>query len=505
MKFNFLNKEKKNIVNYENAVAFPLTPEYELYGAVVTTSLNASFYEKDTTRLDRIKDLIQKSNPVFVAKLAVYARNEMHMRSVPLVLIVELAKIYSGDALISKMITHVIQRADEITELLAYYQMANDRNGVKKLNRLSKQIQKGLAYSFNKFDEYQFAKYNRDGVVKLKDALFLVHPKAKDEAQQALFNKIVNDTLETPYTWETELSKLGQSNYKNDAEKQKAFTQKWEELIDSNKIGYMALMRNLRNIMEANVSGFHIEKVCDYLANEKAVLNSKQLPFRFLAAYRELKDLPSKYTSIVLDALESAVMVSAQNIKGFATNTAVVIACDVSGSMQQNISPKSKVMLYDIGLMLGMLMQSRCKNVVSGMFGDRWKIINMPKRSVLSNVNEYYKREGEVGYSTNGHLVLEDLIYRNEIVDKVMLFTDVQMWNSNMTNDSFAKSWNRYKSIAPNAKLYLFDLAGYGQVPINIEKNDVYLIAGWSDKVFDVLHALEDKGSALNYINRIEL
>ncbi len=505
MKFNFLNKEKKNIVNYENAVAFPLTPEYELYGAVVTTSLNASFYEKDTTRLDRIKDLIQKSNPVFVAKLAVYARNEMHMRSVPLVLIVELAKIYSGDALISKMITHVIQRADEITELLAYYQMANDRNGVKKLNRLSKQIQKGLAYSFNKFDEYQFAKYNRDGVVKLKDALFLVHPKAKDEAQQALFNKIVNDTLETPYTWETELSKLGQSNYKNDAEKQKVFTQKWEELIDSNKIGYMALMRNLRNIMEANVSGFHIEKVCDYLANEKAVLNSKQLPFRFLAAYRELKDLPSKYTSIVLDALESAVMISAQNIKGFDMNTSVVIACDVSGSMQKNISPKSKVMLYDIGLMLGMLMQSRCKNVVSGMFGDRWKIINMPKRSVLSNVNEYYKREGEVGYSTNGYLVLEALIYRNEIVDKVMLFTDVQMWNSNMTNDSFAKSWNRYKSIAPNAKLYLFDLAGYGQVPINIEKNDVYLIAGWSDKVFDVLHALEDKESALNYINRIEL
>lgn len=505
MKFNFLAKEKKTIVNYENAPAYPLTSEYELYAAVVTTGLNVSFYEKDTARLERIKDLIQKCSPLFVAKLAVYARNEMHMRSVPLVLVVELAKIYSGDSLISKMISNVVQRADEITELLAYYQMANERNGVKKLNRLSKQIQKGLAHSFNKFDEYQLAKYNRDGAVKLKDALFLVHPKAKDEAQQALFNKIVNDALETPYTWETELSKLGQVKFFSEDEKQKAFTQKWEELIDSNKIGYMALMRNLRNIMEANVSGFHIEKVCQYLSNEKAVLNSKQLPFRFLAAYRELKESKSKYTAMVLDALETAVMVSAQNIKGFDTHTAVVIACDVSGSMQNNISPKSKVMLYDIGLMLGMLMQSRCKNVVSGMFGDRWKVINMPKRSVLSNVNEYYKREGEVGYATNGYLVLEDLISRKEIADKVMLFTDVQMWNSNATKDSFANSWNRYKNIAPNAKLYLFDLAGYGQAPANIEKNDVYLIAGWSDKVFDVLHALEDKGSALNYINRIEL
>lgn len=505
MKFNFLAKEKNNIVNHENAPAFSLTSEYELYTAVVTTSLSASFYEKDTTRLERIKNLIKKCNPVFVAKLAVYARNEMHMRSVPLVLVVELAKIYSGDSLISKMITQSIQRADEITELLAYYQMANERNGVKKLNRLSKQIQKGLAVSFNKFDEYQLAKYNRDGVVKLKDALFLVHPKAKDEAQQAIFNKVASNTLQTPYTWETELSQLGQIKFGNEFEKQKAFTQKWEELIDSGKIGYMALLRNLRNILEANVSGFHMQKVCDYLSNEKAVANSKQLPFRFLSAYRELKDLNFKFTSMVLDALEDAVAISSQNIKGFDLNTSIVIACDVSGSMQQPISPKSKVLLYDIGLMLGMLMQSRCKNVVSGMFGDRWKIINMPKRSILANVNEYYKREGEVGYATNGHLVLEDLISRKEIVDKVMLFTDIQMWNNAYTKDSFANSWNRYKRIAPNAKLYLFDLAGYGQSPINIEKNDVYLIAGWSDKVFDVLNALEDKNSALNYINRIEL
>ncbi|MNS71741.1 TROVE domain protein [compost metagenome] len=342
-------------------------------------------------------------------------------------------------------------------------------------------------------------------MVKLKDALFLVHPKAKDEAQQAIFNKLVNNTLQTPYTWETELSQLGQIKFYNEFEKQKAFTQKWEELIDSGKVGYMALLRNLRNILEANVSGFHMQKVCDYLSNEKAVANSKQLPFRFLAAYREVKDLNFKYTSMVLDALEDAVMASSQNIKGFDVNTSIVIACDVSGSMQQPISPKSKVLLYDIGLMLGMLMQSRCKNVVSGMFGDRWKIINMPKRSILANVNEYYKREGEVGYATNGHLVLEDLIGRKEIVEKVMLFTDVQMWNNAYTKDSFANSWSRYKKIAPNAKLYLFDLAGYGQSPINIEKNDVYLIAGWSDKVFDVLNALEDKNSALNYINRIEL
>ena len=388
MKFNYFLKATKTVQNYEGAKAYRITPEYELYTAVVATGLNASFYESGNARLERIQSLIKACNPEFVAKLAYYTRNTMYLRSVPLVLSVELAKGTLGNALISKMVNGVVQRADEITELLAYYQMANQREGVKKLNSLSKQIQKGLATAFNKFDEYQFAKYNIQAEIKLKDALFLVHPKAKDEVQQNIFNKIATDSLATPYTWETELSALGQQKFENEAEKRKAFAQKWEALIDSKKLGYMALLRNLRNILTADVSAAHIATVCKHLADEKAVNNSKQLPFRFLAAYRELKDLKSGHVSMILDALEDAVMISATNIKGFGSNTAVIIACDVSGSMQKTISPKSKIMLYDIGLMLGMLLQSQCKNVVSGMFGDTWKIINMPKRSVLNNVNE---------------------------------------------------------------------------------------------------------------------
>ncbi|MGX7666531.1 TROVE domain-containing protein [Flavobacterium pedocola] len=505
MKFNYFKREKNVVTNYEGAKAYSMSPEMELYSAVVTSGLNDVTYEKGSDRLKRIQKLIQKCDPEFTAKLAVYVRNEMYMRSVPMVLTVELAKINSGNDLVNKTVQKVIQRADEITELLAYYQMANNRNETKKLNRLSKQLQKGLAVSFNRFDEYQFAKYNRQGEVKLRDALFLVHPKAKDEAQQLIFNKIADNNLAIPYTWETELSQVGQHSFKNETEKKQAFRQKWEELIDSNQVGYMAMMRNLRNIIEAEVSYVHMEKVCQYLSNANAVANSKQLPFRFLAAYREIKIMKSPYTSMVLDALEDAVMHSAQNIKGFNENTSVVVACDVSGSMQKPISKNSKVLLYDIGLLLGMLMQSRCKNVISGMFGDTWKVINMSKRNVLANVQEFYRREGEVGYSTNGYLVLEDLIKRKVIVDKVMMFTDIQMWNSNFTAHSFENTWKRYKTIAPNAKLYLFDLAGHGTTPLDIKQQDVHLIAGWSDKVFDILHALEDKTTALQYIKSIDL
>ncbi|UHO37596.1 TROVE domain-containing protein [Chryseobacterium capnotolerans] len=505
MKFNFLKKEKIVVTNHEGAKAYVMTPAEELYSAVVTTGLSNITYEKGNDRLGRIQSLIQKNDPEFVAKLAVYARKEMHMRSIPLVLATELAKEASGTDLVSRTVDGVIQRADEITELLAYYQLANERTETKKLNRLSKQIQKGLVKSFNKFDEYQFAKYNRKGEVTFKDALFLVHPKAKDENQQTIFNKIVYDILDTPYTWEVELSVLGQTKFTDEAEKKIAFKNKWEELIFSNKLGYMATLRNLRNILEAGVSPEAMSKVCNYLSDERAVKNSKQLPFRFLAAYRELKNVDLPYLSSVWNALEEAVLASAQNIKGFGFNTSVVIAADVSGSMQKSVSPRSKVLLYDIGLLMSMILQSQCQNVITGMFGDRWLRTPMPKQGILQNVDALYKREGEVGYSTNGYLVIEDLIKRKETVDKVMLFTDTQMWDSSGRGNSFEDSWNRYKMIAPNAKLYIFDLAGYGRQPIDIKRNDVYLIAGWSDKIFDVLNALEDQKSAIEIIEKVVL
>jgi hypothetical protein len=173
--------------------------------------------------------------------------------------------------------------------------------------------------------------------------------------------------------------------------------------------------------------------------------------------------------------------------------------------MQRAISAKSKVQNYDIGLMLSMLLQHRCGNVITGMFGDKWKVINLPRNRVLANVEEFHRREGEVGYSTNGYLVIKDLLERRQRVDKVMVFTDCQLWNSNSGAENIGNLWQQYKRIAPQAKLYLFDLVGYGMMPLNVKRNDVYLIAGWSDKVFDVLNVVDQGSDALKMINSIEL
>ena len=159
------------------------------------------------------------------------------------------------------------------------------------------------------FDEYQFAKYDRSNLdVKLRDALFIVHPKAKDEAQQLLFDKITNKTLETPYTWETELSALGQQEFASAEAKKEAFDARWEELVGSGKLGYMAMLRNLCNFLTCGVSGNAIEDVAHRLSDEREVIRSRQFPFRFLSAYREISGICNGNTHALLDALEKAVL-----------------------------------------------------------------------------------------------------------------------------------------------------------------------------------------------------
>lgn len=515
-RFNSAAEDRTRTTNHEGGEAFTLTSEMELYSTVCTASLYRKFYESPKDTIDRIRALVASCDPEFVAKLAVYAREQMNLRTIALVLTVELARVHSGDNLVSKLTERVIKRADELTEILAYYQTVNARSGTKKLGKLSNQIRKGVANAFGKFDEYQFAKYNRDTEIRLRDALFLSHAKPADDLQKELFAKIIDGTLETPYTWETRLSEAGQGNEETKKDV-------WEELIASRKVGYMAIMRNLRNILEAGVSNEHIGMVCDYLSNEVAVKNSKQLPFRFLAAYRMLTigGTPPRrrswggsvefsssvgsaitgnpQTTRVLAALEHAMVHSIQNIPMF-DNENVLIATDVSMSMMQPVSDRSVIQQYDIGAVLAMMVHHKAQNTVTGLFGDHFETFAFPKSEILRNAQEVYNLEGKVGYSTNGYKVLEYANNNNVDFDRIMIFTDCQMYGGSIDTE-----WKKYKRSHPNAKLYLFDLNGYGKSPVSLRDDGVTLISGWSDKVFDVLAAVEGGADTLDLIKDIEL
>lgn len=507
-KFNQTTKRVDRTVNRAGGEAYTMPAKEELYSAVVTTMVAPKFYESETEILKRIKNLVStvaKTDPEFVAKLAVYAREKMYLRTVPLVLAVELAKVHSGSSIVSKTLERVVCRPDEITETLAYYSLANGRKGTKQLGKLSGQIKKGLASRFNAFDEYQFAKYNRSGAITLKDALFLTHPNASTPEQEEVFAKIASNTLKTPETWETKLSAAGQTG------ESKATA--WEEMIMSQKMGYMATLRNLRNILEAGVSEEAIAKVASYLANEKAVMTSKQFPFRFYAAARELQPVNSPYVGRILTSLEEAMRVSVRNIGIFDQNDTVAIATDVSGSMDSALSPKSKMRYRDVGLVMSSLLTNGLDKTFNYLFGQSLGLAHITKGAVLSGVNQLEQASRGLGHSTNGYLVVQELLNKKIKVDKLVFFTDMQLYDSNSYGygwgggtSSVRALWMKYKAeVNPEAELYLFDLAGYGTTPVSVKDGSTYLIAGWSERVFDMLEAIRGGSTAVAEIEMIKL
>src|SRR3990167_1096568 len=262
------------LLTHEGGVAERQSPLVELTRAVSTCLLfENTFYESGLSIADQIKELCNKvadskGGLDAIAKLAVHARIKLHLRHVPLFLARHMARInssnlkYKGHNYTEKVLVDIIQRPDELSEFLSLYWKDNVDTQGKLKKTLSAQVKRGLGEAFKKFNEYQLAKWNRDNEIKLRDVLFLVHAKPKDVVQEQIWKRLVNNELEIPDTWEVALS----------AGIDKKET--WERLIREKKLGYMALLMNLRNMVSANVDA---SIVSEALLN--GAIKSKALPF----------------------------------------------------------------------------------------------------------------------------------------------------------------------------------------------------------------------------------
>ena len=195
------------------------------------------------------------------------------------------------------------------------------------------------------------------------------------------------------------------------------------------------------------------------------------------------------------------------NIPGFdlIQDKRFLLACDTSSSMRAPFSTNSTVELYEIALTLGLLLQQKLSFVTIGAFGDRWKAYP-PSNVVLPAIGTTVGPIGDVGHSTNGYLVMQWARQTKTVYDYICLFSDMQLWNSNSWGanaSTFQKEWDLYKKeVNRDARLVLFDLAGYGTTPVDAVRRDVFLIAGFSDKVFQVLPKLAEGQKFLQQFHR---
>ena len=470
-KFNQSNTGINKTVNKCGVTAYKMQDKEKLATMVLTTLFNENKYYGDNSKelLETASDVIKNGGADFVSKLAMYARNEMNLRSVSHALAALLAKEVNGKAYVRSTIKSIVKRADDITEILACY-----------LNTYGKPIpnslKKALNDAMNQMDEYGFAKYDKESAqVKFADVLMLCHSKAKTQQQNALFKKILSGELETAYTWESELSANGNN------------TETWERLIDSGKVGYMALLRNLRNII--NACPRNINKVYDKIQDRNAVLKSKQLPFRFYSAYKELSGNASA-TSKVFDALETAIEHSTENIEKF--KGVSLIAVDVSGSMTSVISSKSTVLCSDIACLLAAMANKICEEAIVVAFDTNIKSIAMSTRNgIIANAKSIDVRGG----GTDITLPFTYLIQNRKKVDRIILLSDNEInhhWNK-------ANYWygsapcqriaNEYRKINPDVWIHAIDLQGYGTQQFAGKNTNI--IAGWSERVFEFIHIAE--------------
>jgi 60 kDa SS-A/Ro ribonucleoprotein len=329
MKTNKKNKSVRILTN-EGGKADKTTDYMNLRRSVMSSFLwENSFYEDGVSISERIKVLVPKVQPELVAELALEARTNFKLRHVPLFLARELARNEKSRHVVADTLEAIIQRPDELNEFVSLYW----KDGKQPL---AASVKKGLARAFTKFNEKSLAKYNQDADIKLRDVLFLCHAKPLNKTQGNIWKRLINNDLKTPDTWEVELSKSTDKKVS------------WERLLKEEKLGALALLRNLRNFKENNV-------------NEKLIINALEnmnvervLPFRFISA--------AKYYPSLEEQLEQAMFKSLKNADTLKGKTALAI--DVSGSMDNaKISAKSELTRLDAATALAILLREVCKKV----------------------------------------------------------------------------------------------------------------------------------------------
>ena len=542
-------------------VQFKKGPMNTLFESLVTTLYGKdSYYESANEKVKRMRAALTQvvneqglKGAEFAGRVAMFAREHMYIRTMPIVMVVELAKLmqerslklatitkkideaikaeqsasidlaelarlYDGtnaDAAYAKhgaekvktltidelrdlrqslilnppvykireLVRNVISRADELTDLYAYALTV-----FKDTKKVPMGIKRGVADAFNKFDAYQFGKYNRKEGLTLRNLLRIVHPEPAGEENSMIFKKIMDESLESPYTWEVELSRNGQLGAEKKSDKQL-----WTELITregSGSLGYMAMIRNLRNMVQAGIDNDTWKLVASRISNPKAVAKSKQLPFGFINAYDVAKE--NGVPNVVLNALQEATELSLANMPKLGDRVWIIL--DSSGSMgsmgysygasahgTQNVPIK-------VGAIFAAALAKAAKDSFEfkfTMFDDYAKYVELnPRDSIFTNYEKIMRRNA--GGGTNLQAAFDSKSKLGFEPDTVIVLSDMEV--------NRLSSRDADKIFGKNCVKVAINLNSRDTTPLAEWKGWIQL-AGWSPKIFQFVQFTRDADS----------
>lgn len=475
-KFNEKVRTTPNAVSYEDGAVYIKSPAEEWLNFLFSSYLEDRFYERASHQTERFmsltQDMIETYGAEFVAKAALFARNELGMRSVSQLVAAMLNNVAFDQK--RAFFNNYCHRPDDVSEIFSILDIIKAKRSHALVRGFGDYISSLNAYTLGK---YKLNKHSYN----MYDIINLTHAKS------SVIDAYKAGALESPDTWEVNISTA-----KNEVEKGK----EWKRLVEEKKLGYLALLRNLRNILTvADIDhNWIITHLCPQITNEQAIHKSLVYPYQIYAAYKNMK----VYNTAVIAALEIAFHKALYNMPVLQGDTLIIL--DVSASMTSPISQRSDITIREAGAVYAVCIALTSEHSDIVKFATDAQKFNFDAKDNIFHQIKKLDAEDGLGYGTN-----LDVAYNcvDRKYDRIMLISDMQIMGGRRgywRNDGIS-SYEEYCKMYGRTLIYSFDLGNYHTQTSNPNNPDVYLCTSLSEKTLKFISLLENKESIVDYIN----
>ena len=494
------------VVNKQGGVGIQLEPKLELI-SLLATGLDGRFYEQESEREARLISLIKevgKKDAVFVAKALVYTRTVIGQRSITHVGSVAVAQVLSGNPVASRFfgkrdkkqnVGGIIFRLDDMLEIIAYYFL---RNPGKPLPNA---IKRGFKSALETADKYELAKYQGKGKdISMIDVVNLVHPKPTKDMEES-FKELMTGQLKQFNTAEDKNTKSGQevaekvksgeiTKEQGEVQLKDSKSENWKQLITEGTIGYLALLRNLRNIVN-ETTDVVFEQALVLLTTEKSVRKSLVFPHQIDIAFEVLlteNNIPTNRKTKLLTAVNKAYELAIPNLTELFSHGKTAVVFDTSASMSSpGTCSVGQKRINSTAVEKAALIAA---TLVKGVGGDMYHFASsteMLRYNPLDSINTIknigVSSIGHVGHGTSFESIFSTL---NGKYDRIFIISDLQGGDNILKGSSYQTYCNKYGT----PFIYSVDLMGYGTTMFK-QNNKLVQLFGYSADIYEKIKTIE--------------
>lgn len=480
-KFNSRAAKGPTTTTYNGAPAYMLPDEVAWVNMLCSSFLANQTYESDDSQQERFvkmsKRMADKRGVYFLCRAAAFSRNELGIRSASCLL----AAIVNGYQFDVKrqFFANFFKRPDDVAEVMCAISALGGTP--------SHAFMRGAADYLSGLSEYTLAKYKMDTrEYNLRDLIRLTH------ANSPAIDRFMHEDIQPPATWEAAFNGSPTDEEKGEI---------WAGLVENRNLGYVALIRNLRNIVayvKRDAKWFESE-LCPQITDANKITKSGIYPYQIYSAYKYAGQVG--IPMCVATALELAFTVSIGNMPELEGST--LFALDVSGSMESAVSNKSSLTIKELCACYCAAGYIANKGADFIKFGTDAKAASYNRAIGAFSIIRRMAENDDCGFGTNIVPMWQKL---DKHYDRVIFFSDMQVmdasggWRHSYKDPIDAK--RDYEGVFGPTRLFSFDCAAYDKVGVdNPNSGSFWQFTALNDSAYKFISLIEGGGSIIDVID----